>query len=164
MKNLEDYRIKTDKLVKIGEENFLESFLSKPNGLQELFGLSDEVLNVYYNAALQMLEEKRWNDAADAFLFLSTLNPGVQSYWIGAGIAEQSQNNFGDALQYYVVAESIDPHDPVLHANAFQCNLALDDMETAKIFYFQALECCGEKEEHAAIKAKLEAYRLQLQT
>lgn len=156
-----NYKIDQTKIFKIGDENVSE-YLNKPNGIQELLEVSDETINLYYKAALQLLEEKRWEDAADAFLFLILLSPWVHNYWIGAGIADQSQGKFNDAIHYYTMAELTDPKDPILHANSFQCHVALKEMEAAKNSLLQALECCGDQPEHAELKAKLDACKNRL--
>ncbi len=158
---MENYKINFA-LAKENQLKFsLKELMQKENGIQQLLEISDEVLDLYYKAALHLLDEKRWKDASDAFLFLVLLNPFVHNYWIGAGIAEQSLGNFEQAIQYYVLSQASDSTDPISYAHAFQCCLALDETETAQKFLEEALECCGDKAEFSALKNNLNSYQME---
>lgn len=155
MQKVYDFRIKpeqfNDALTKRAVAPTPE--LSQTN--QKLLGVSDEVLEKYYQAAWQFLEEKNWFDAMDSFLFLSFLNPYIHAFWIGLGIAEQSQQKYKEALIAYTMAEATNPNDPVAFANAFQCGIAIGEHDYAHYSLKKAIACCEGKEEFADLKQKL---------
>lgn len=158
MTTLKNHRLDFSKLLQLDDLTVLGNVFSSPNGIQEFLGVSEELLDLYNKAAESLLKEKRWKDAADAYKFLLFLNQFRHNHLIGAGIAEQSQGHFEEALKFYVLAEITDPTDPTLYANACQCAFALGEPETAKIFMQQCLECCENHPEYADIKVKLEEF------
>ena len=157
MKKVDDYKVKPNNLRKILDPEFLKT--NNPN--QELLGVTDEILGAYYYAAVQLLEEKNWMDARDAFRFLTFLNPCMHDFWVGLGISEQAQEKFQDAFKSYVVAIETDPADPVAHANAFQCCKALGDNAIADEELKKAVECCGNEPKFSELKGKLQQYNKQ---
>jgi type III secretion system low calcium response chaperone LcrH/SycD len=156
MKNIENYEISFDNLEKMFKVSFMEESAEKEHGLfQDALNISEEVLEEYYKAAYRLIEEKRWEDASDAFLFLTFINPNIYNFWIGLGISMQSQGAYDRALPAYAMAQQIDPEIPISYANAFQCCVALKEKECAENLWKAAIECCGENEEWTALKKNL---------
>lgn len=150
---LENYKIKWGEAVT--SSDFWDKMAQEGVWPQQQFNLSDELLAKYYEAATEFLEEKNWSEARDAFLFLAFLNPTYQNFWLGLGISEQTQAEFPSALAAYVMAEALDPENPVVHANAFQCHVAVGNHDLAERSYQRALEICGDKPEYAEVKSKV---------
>lgn len=155
MQNLDNYKLKPDQFAEVVTKRAVVHTLNPNQTNQKILGVSDEVLERYYQTAWRLLEEKNWFDAMDAFLFLNFLNPFVHAFWIGLGIAQQSQKKYSDALVAYTMAEATDPTDPVAFANAFQCGLAIGEHDFAKYSLEKAIECCADKPEFADLKQKL---------
>lgn len=152
----EDYEIKWDEVL--ADPHFWDS-VEAGEPPQKQFKVTDQMLNRYYSVAAEILEQKNWKDAGDAFLFLTFLNPGYQSFWIGFGIANQAQGEFEAAVMAYFMAEAIDPSNPVVHANAYQCYKALGEQDLAEWSYEKAIEACGDKLEYAALKSQVKQYQ-----
>lgn len=152
-----------DKDFKIQPNHFLEVLSTRDIAIlpqeeqtnQKLLGVTDEVLDKYYQTAYTFIDEQKWPEASSAFTFLTFLNPFVHNFWICLGIAEQCQAKFQEALVAYTMAEATDPNDPTPIANSFQCAMALGEQEFATYCLNKALVCCGDKQEHAELKAKL---------
>lgn len=162
MEHINDYLIKTHKLNKIFDVDFFTNAAKKGNASQQLLGISDEVLEKYYEAATALLQQKKWDEARDAFLFLTFLNPTIHNFWMGLGISEQWQHRYDSALLAYSMAESTDPQDPAVFANEFQCNMATGAKEAAAASLKKALDICGENDDFANLKAQLLDYGKQL--
>lgn len=162
MESINDFLIKAHRLRKIFDVDFFTAASTKGNAAQQLLGVSNEMLDRYYASAMKLLDQKQWEQARDAFLFLTFLNPCVHSFWMALGIAEQWQKHYESALLAYSMAEATDPNNPSVHANAFQCSLAIGEKEAAARFHQKALDCCGEEEEFAGLKAHLLDYSKQL--
>jgi len=151
----EEFQIDTNHFYEVMHQRTKQANATTDETPQELFGVTKPVLEKYYKSALSFLSDKKWGNARDAFMFLTFLNPYVHEFWVGLGIAEQSQSHFDKALQAYTLAEATDPEDPIPIANSFQCILALGEKEYAQYTLNKALKRCGEKEEFSSLKAQL---------
>lgn len=156
MQKLDDFRIKSDQFFDAVTKRAIVPSSSLAETNQKLLGISDEVLEKYYQTAWRFLEDKNWFDAMDSFLFLSFLNPYVHAFWIGLGLAEQSQQKYNDALIAYTMAEATNPSDPVAYANAYQCGIALGEHEYARFSLKKAISCCEDKPEFAGLLQRLQ--------
>jgi type III secretion system low calcium response chaperone LcrH/SycD len=157
MENLNDFKISTEDLPLLFDANFVKKATENGQGVvQAAFGVSDKTLERYYQAAAKLLEQHRWQDARDAFTFLTFLNAFVYNFWLGLGVSEQSMESYDRALIAYAMAELLDPQNPVPNANGFQCAIGLKNKELAEEFWKKAVEKCQDKEEWSALKDKLE--------
>lgn len=152
----EEYQIDVDHFYEVMQQKTQHPKGEENNETpQQMFGVTTPVLDRYYRTALKFLENKNWENARDAFMFLTFLNPYVHDFWVGLGIAEQSQSHFDKALQAYTLAEATDPEDPIPIANAFQCILALGEKDYAQYTLDKALARCGDNEVFAGLKSQL---------
>ncbi|MBA3958362.1 MAG: tetratricopeptide repeat protein [Parachlamydiaceae bacterium] len=159
METIENFRINPDKLQETIDAGQWDLLMTEENGVQKLLAISDETLQRYYEVSSQLLKENQWSQARDAFRFLTFLNPYVHSFWMGLGIAEQTQGNFEQAIIAYMLGEVTDPNDPIVHANALQCYVALGDKALAGRAYQIALDLCDSSEGYTELKENLLNYR-----
>lgn len=152
-----DYNLKVDEnfIKKMNQNHWADQNIKDPNYFQTLFGVTSQMFEAYYKAAGHLLETGRYEEARDAFLFLTFLNPFLHHVWMGAGIAQQALGKYSEACNAYYMAEVIDPQDPFMHANTFQCLVALNDTESAEESLELAIRCCGELQEYAELKKQL---------
>jgi tetratricopeptide (TPR) repeat protein len=155
----EQTKYEIDWSAPVNNEEFWENLDNPDFFPQNELGVTDEVLTRYYQAAAKILDEKQWLNARDAFIFLNFLNPTHQNFWIGLGVAEQSLGEFSEAISAYLAAEILDSTNPVPHANAFQCHLALGHQDAADQSYKKCIEACGDKPEFASIKSSVSEYK-----
>lgn len=151
----EEFQIDTNHFYEVMQQKTTQTKDTPDETPQELFGVSQPVLEKYYKSALTFLSNKKWDSARDAFMFLTFLNPYVHEFWVGLGIAEQSQSHFDKAIQAYTLAEATDPEDPIPIANSFQCILAMGEKEFAQYTLDKAVKRCGDKEEFSSLKSQL---------
>lgn len=69
--------------------------------LLELCGYSEKALLTLYQMAVGLHREALYQESGDAFYFLCRLAPPISSFWIGRGLALESQQNYEDALEAY---------------------------------------------------------------
>jgi type III secretion system low calcium response chaperone LcrH/SycD len=131
---------------------------------QNQFNVSDEVLSQYYSAAREYLDEENFPGARDTFLFLTFLNPAVSNFWIGLGVAEQSQGAYQKAVDAYKMGEIVDPDNPTIHANSCQCYMALKDDAKADESFEKSMTACGDKPEHKEIKTAIKEFKESFKT
>lgn len=116
----------------------LEMLLSSAPTLHKVLEISSEDLQKYERAACRLLEKKEYDCAADAFFFLTTLDPCCDRYWLNFGLAEQKRKNYDEALKGFGVCAFLNMSDPSPHVYAAECyvarnklNLAIDSLRLA---------------------------------
>lgn len=122
---------------------------------QEIIGYSPEIMRQFYAAAYRLYQAGLDSEAADAFFFLTVLNPSVQVHWLALGMAEQCQKKYEDALIAYAMATLLKSDDPLPYYYSAVCYQALHEKENAQKSFQMAL--CYFGEEHASLKAHAEA-------
>lgn len=119
-----------------------------------------EMLELYIGAK-ELFDHQKYLDAADAFLFLVTLNPQNDQYWMGLGTALQMCGEVDGALQAYEMASFLQTNDPTPYFYLAKCLLDLNDREATLQALDIAIEYCGDHLEYAALKEEaLQARRL----
>ena len=65
MVDFDDFIVKEDAIERISDEEILMEHLESGKPLQEIFGFSNETTVEFYEAAKNILEQKRYEDAID---------------------------------------------------------------------------------------------------
>lgn len=107
-------------------EAMVASF-EKGVSFQEILHLPDELIEKCYQAARTIFERQNYEDAADAFLFLTTLNPQIECFWLGLGLSEQLMNRYEPAITAYNMCILIEPSNPMPHIHMAECFWLLED-------------------------------------
>lgn len=149
--NLNNCLIENINHINLDDYKGVESTLS----VQEFLGISNDLLNTYYEVSNQLLAEKRFVEASDAFMFLTFLNPLYSNFWLGLGISEQSQEHYQAATLAYLNTIQTSPNNPAPYANLAQCLLALDEKEPLQMIIERGLELCAENSDYNPIKENL---------
>ena len=71
--------------------------IEKGKSAQTILGVSDKDMQLLTQAARSLLEGGKADAAANAFLFLATLNPKEGDYWLGLGSALIEQGDLEGA-------------------------------------------------------------------
>lgn len=109
MRPITDYLISDDKRREIQDADKMLEFLANHQTLQAVLGFADDMLLEMYEVAFGLFEEKRYSECIDAFVFLTTVNPNVSSFWLGLGSALQMDDRLDEALAAYRIAITKDP-------------------------------------------------------
>lgn len=75
-----------------------------------LYGLSSETLLLIYELAIKNFNNHACEDAKNLLQLLLTFSPTVSSYWNAMGYCYQNEGEYAKALNYYLMAEEIDPN------------------------------------------------------
>jgi hypothetical protein len=142
MVDFDDFIVKEDAIEKISDEEILMEHLESGKPLQEIFGFSNETTVEFYEAAKNILEQKRYEDAIDAFTFLTTINPYMADFWMGLGMAQQNNNEHDAALFSYSIGYTLEGGVIFPYVLAAQCCMEIRDFE-------RALEVIGNAETYA---------------
>lgn len=119
---------------------------------QEIIGYSEQTMHKFYSAACRLFEKQKYEEASDAFVFLTTMNPLVHYYWLGLGMSEHMLGEYSEALLAYNMAIVIDKTNPISHYHAASCHKALYDVKNAIISLNHAIDMAKDNKVHAKIK------------
>lgn len=150
----EDISFKLSKKAKekLKDKEWLQKELAKGKSPQELLGFSDEVMAKFYKAAYELFEHRNYQDAANAFLFLITLNSYQHDYWLGLGMSTQLLGNYEAAIDAYEMAAICKLESPVPYFYLAKCLFAIHDRESSIQALDLAIEYAGEDFQYEELK------------
>lgn len=157
-----DFELSKEVRDKLKNKRLLKKELAEGKSAQEIMGFSDATMSKFYQAAYTLFEHKRYHEAADAFLFLATLNLHHHEYWLGLGMATQMCQNYEAAIDAYELAALCDITSPVPYFYLAKCLFAIHDRESALQALDLAIETADELEEYAELKQQAEAAKVIL--
>lgn len=152
MENLEGFKIPDEALDRLKDPEVLKQYVAQGKTFQEIIGYNSETMERFYQGAFKLFQKQAYAEAADAFIFLTTLNPYVHNYWLGLGLAEIKNEEFESALVALGMAGMAEPDNPVSNFHSAHCYHLLGDYQTATTMLDTTIEKCGDHEEHAALK------------
>ncbi len=155
--DLNEFQLSKMAREKLKNTKILKKELAEGKIGQEILGFSDGTMTKFYHAAYQLFEHKRYLDAANAFLFLTTLNPHQHEYWLGLGMATQLCHDYEAAIDAYELAALIDMSNPVPYFYLAKCLFAIHDRKSALEALALAIETANDLEEYAELKYQAEA-------
>lgn len=157
--DLSGFELSKEVKAKLKNKRLLKKELAEGKSAQEIMGFSDESMSKFYHAAYVLFEHKRYQEAADAFLFLATLNLHHHEYWLGLGMATQLCQNYEAAIDAYELAALSDISSPVPYFYLAKCLFAIHDRESALQALDLAIETADDIDEYAELKQQAQAAR-----
>lgn len=149
---LEDFKLSKKVRVKLKNKKWLKKELESGKAAQELMGFSDLVMAKFYAAAYQLFEHENYKDAANAFLFLVTLNSNTEDYWLGLGMSTQMMGDYEAAIDAYEMAAICKLESPVPYFYLAKCLFAVHDRESSLKALDLAIEYAGDDFEFIELK------------
>jgi type III secretion system low calcium response chaperone LcrH/SycD len=150
--NPQKIRISQEAKLKIKNKALCKKELSQGKSGQEMAGFSDEAMSTFFHAANTIFKEQRYQEAAEAFLFLAMLDQGRHEYWLGLGMATQMCHQYEAAIDAYEIAALCDITSPVAYFYLGKCLFAVHDRENALRALDLAIENAGEEERFVELK------------
>lgn len=155
--DLSEFKLSKKAKAKLKNKKQLKKELAEGKSAQEIMGFSEEVMAKFYASAYHLFESRRYVDAADAFLFLVTLNPYKHDYWLGLGMATQMCQNYEGAIDAYEMASICDIVNPVPYFYLAKCLFAIHDRTSALQALDLAIETADDVPEYAELKKQAQA-------
>lgn len=149
---LGEFKLSKKAKMKLKNKKQLRKELAQGKSAQEIMGFSDESMAKFYAAAYHLFENKKYIDAADAFLFLVTLNPYRHDYWLGLGMATQMCHEFEAAIDAYEMASICDINNPIPYLYLAKCLFAIHDRTSALQALDLAIEIADDFGEYEDLK------------
>jgi type III secretion system low calcium response chaperone LcrH/SycD len=163
--DLSEFRLSAKAKEKLKNKKLLKKELAKGKTAQEILGFSNEAMAKFYQAAYFLFEHKRYEDAANAFLFLATLNPHNHDFWLGLGMSMQLCHEYETAIDAYELAALSDISSPVPYFYLAKCLFAIHDRESALQALDLAIETADDLDEYADLKKQaIQAKEILLKT
>lgn len=159
---LGEFKISRKVKEKLKNKALLKKELASGKTAQEIMGFTNETMAKFYRAAYHLFENRHHADAANAFLFLVTLNPYNHDYWLGLGMSTQMCGDYEAAIDAYEMAAVSDISSPVPYFYLAKCLFAIHDRESALQALELALEYAGDIQEYADLKKQATAARALL--
>ena len=157
---LSEFKLSKKAKAKLKNKKLLEKELAAGKSTQEILELSEKSMEKFYAAAMLLLENRHFTTAAEAFLFLATLNAYREDYWIGLGRATQLNGDYESAIEAYDVALICKPENPVPYFYLAKCFFAMHDREKALQSLNLAIEYSEEFADYMDIKQQALAVKL----
>ncbi|NGX54896.1 MAG: Chaperone protein IpgC [Chlamydiae bacterium] len=132
----------------------LDSYFDKGGTWQELLGYDPDKMEDHYKTGYNLYQSAEFKKAGGVFSYLTMLNPYEYKYWMGLGLAKQSEHFFEEAIVAYIVAESVDPEEPLPHFSLAQCYYALQLFDETKDHLNKAVKVAKMTPEDQEIKRK----------
>ncbi len=132
-----------------GHDKEFASLVENGGTIQELIGISDTTYELFYRAAKHHYELEHFQDAADAFFALSTLNGQQYAVWFALANCEYFTEHYEMASQCYGMAIAINPQDPAAYLFAATCNELLYNTPQALALLDAAIPLLENSHEHA---------------
>lgn len=150
--DLGEFKISKRVREKLKNKKLLKKELAAGKNAQQILGFSNETMAKFYKAAYRLFENRRFSDAANAFLFLVTLNPYNHDYWLGLGMSTQMCGDYDSAVDAYEMAAINDIESPIPYFYLAKCLFAMHDRESALQALSLALEYANDLPEYAELK------------
>ncbi len=112
------------------EDEYRKQFIANMT-IQEMCAISDATIEALYQAAKCIYEKQHYEEAVDAFTFLTTINGKKYVFWLALGNSEYFCQNYEAALQAYRVGGELNPADPTYPLYAAACYEAMSDFDNA---------------------------------
>lgn len=111
-------------------KRFLKAVLY-PKSVQDVVGVTEETLEILYGAACKLLDDEKYDQAADAFYFLTVLDSRRFAFWYSLGLSQLGQQHYKEALFAFKQASHLDPQDHLTYVYMYGCHEALDERDNA---------------------------------
>jgi type III secretion system low calcium response chaperone LcrH/SycD len=136
--------------------------LANDKTLRDVFGITPETLETFYQASKHLYEQQHYSEAAAAFSVLSVINPDNHIFWLGLGNSEYFSHNYEAALVAYAMTAQANPNDPLCHFFSARCYEAMKQKDLAINALELAIIAIGDNTEHAVWKQRAEEHKQRL--
>lgn len=117
-------------LIAKNEDAFSDQIVAGTS-LQELAAINNATVEKLYQGAKRLFDQKQFDDSADAFNFLTTLNPNTYAFWMGLGNSEFHRKKYEEALWAFAWACKAEPSDPTCHLISSRCYKEIGEIDNA---------------------------------
>ncbi len=129
---------------------------------KNLADIGDETVDKLYQAAKTLYEQTRYEDAHDAFLFLTNVNPNKYALWLGLANCLYCLERYREAIGPYANAGEVNPSDPNSYLLLSRCYSELGEFDNAARALDSALQAVEGNKEFYDWKVALQEEKAQV--
>lgn len=141
-----------------------------PLSVADHLGITDEQIDVTNALAIRRYQAKQYDEAADLFAFLTTVDPLVPEHFKHWGACRQQTEDIDGAIRAYSAAIGLNPMDAESQFYLAQCHVMDGDIEKADALLGSATvimqqypnDFTGIAKPMAALKQFVEAAKVEL--
>lgn len=149
---LDEFKLSESAKKKLKNKKKLKKDFENGKTPQEIVGYSNETMAKFYRAAYHLFENRHYQEAGDAFLFLITLNAYNHDYWLGLGMSSQMNGDFDLAVDAYEMAAICNIENPIPYFYLAKCLFSMHDRSSALQALDLAIEYASDQLEFAELK------------
>jgi tetratricopeptide (TPR) repeat protein len=136
--------------------------LAPGDSLQDKLQISDQTITACYKFGSQLYQRKDFQSAADTFLFLIALSPGIRSFWIALARAEENLGQDESALLSYMMALELDHDDLMPVFDCLNCLRRMQRTQEGAEMLEKALKIASDAPVNENFRKQALAYQAQL--
>lgn len=125
------------------------------------FPISDDTIERFYQCGYRLYQDKIYQEAADVFFVISSIDYRRHNVWMISGLSEQKLDHYEQALVAFSMAIITDINDPLAFLHSAECYLAINDNENAQNCLQSALDLVNDKSDNASLQIKNQILSLQ---
>jgi|SRR5581483_4903949 len=129
---------KLDSLSAILEKKGFENFFKQKDAIKKYLHLTKKDINNLQEESYYFCQNKQWNDAIEALLYLVLFEPEQPYHYLRLGVVFMQTGKLEEALHTFQAATYLNPEDPTSLLYAGNCFLQLNQLNDART----AFQCC----------------------
>lgn len=122
---IEDFQISQDKMKEVkkivSEEN------NSDGAIDRILDFSPDIQLLFYERGIYFYDQALYDKSIDVFVFLTMINPKVQSFWIGLALSYEKNLNYNQAIECLEGAIRCDSSDFTPFYGLLRCSEAIKD-------------------------------------
>jgi type III secretion system low calcium response chaperone LcrH/SycD len=119
---------------------------------KQMLSVGDDTVEGLYTQAYNLYSQGKYKDASYIFIVLLLLDPKQLKFQLGSAACLHRLGKYEKAAQVYLICSAMDQTNPLPHFHAADCYIKLGALPLAEMSLKNALECCGQKPEHAKVR------------
>jgi len=152
-RDIADYQLTKEQMDLLEDRRQLEKLEKQKTQVYELFGFSEEIMEEFYQAAVDLYKNKLYEESRNAFVCLTFLNPENSVFWTGLGSSLSILREDERALEAFQFAILYDPVSIEHYVNAVGCCLALNNKEEALNILKVAMDIVDSEEDEETLES-----------
>ena len=138
-------------------EKHLADIMVKGMLPKDALKVSNQVMEFVYADAYHYYKAGQYEKAGHLFQALIMMNPSEPKYFLGLAGSYHLMKSYTPAVYAYLMAQKADLRNPLPSYHASDCYMKLNQPENARSQLIMALEICGDKPRHRALKTRIQS-------
>jgi len=152
---LSEFAISAEKMSELRELIYSDQTDDSP--LYEECDYTVGVLLAFYELSTKLFDDARYDEATAAFIFLTTVDKNIHSFWLGLALCYEKNLDFMKALEVYELAIHLEPSNFTPFYGILRCSESIKD-------FSKALELLEKYKDNEEIKQEIDESLLYIKS